>query len=159
MRLSRGSASLAALASSGQGWEGPLVMSKDRRTFKLLEGRFHHLSTTNDELINYFKPEDADRKYNSSEDYRDKVNRCKYKTTKCLKARRLDDSSHNFNSQSQSTYFSYKERINLRLPKLCIRKFSGDICGWLSFWNSFETDIHKNDSLDDVDKFNYLKTH
>ncbi|GFR20126.1 hypothetical protein TNCT_27271 [Trichonephila clavata] len=57
---------------------------------ELLEDKFLHLSTTDDELIKYFKPEDADKEFISSEDYRDKVIRCKYKTTKCLKARVLE---------------------------------------------------------------------
>ncbi|GFY62866.1 hypothetical protein TNIN_495431 [Trichonephila inaurata madagascariensis] len=37
---------------------------------ELLEGKFHLLSTTDDELIKNFKPEEADREFNSSEDYR-----------------------------------------------------------------------------------------
>ncbi|GFR32578.1 hypothetical protein TNCT_269311 [Trichonephila clavata] len=77
---------------------------------ELLEDKFLHLSTTDAELIKYFKPVDADKEFISSEDYRDKVIRCKYKTAKCLKARVLKDSSYVFNSQSQSTDFNYKER-------------------------------------------------
>lgn len=41
---------------------------------------------------------------------------------------------------------------------LNISNFSGNIAEWLSFWSRFETSVHKNDSLDLVDKFNLLKT-
>ena len=37
-----------------------------------------------------------------------------------------------------------------------LRKFGGDITLWSSFWDSFESSIHKNQDLTDIDKFNYL---
>ena len=44
-----------------------------------------------------------------------------------------------------------------RLPKLDLPKFDGDILEWQSFWDSFESAIHANESLSSVQKFNYLK--
>ena len=46
----------------------------------------------------------------------------------------------------------------MRLPKLELKKFYGDILKWQSFWDSFESTIHKNDSLHDIDKLNYLRS-
>ena len=45
----------------------------------------------------------------------------------------------------------------VKLPKLEVRKFSGKIQDWREFWGSFESAIHKNTSLSDVDKFTYLR--
>ena len=45
-----------------------------------------------------------------------------------------------------------------RLPKLTLRSFDGDITKWPSFWDSFESAIHGNEELSDIDKFNYLKS-
>ena len=45
----------------------------------------------------------------------------------------------------------------VKLPKLTIKKFSGDLTKWVTFWDSFESAIHLNRSLSDVDKFNYLR--
>lgn len=42
--------------------------------------------------------------------------------------------------------------------KLTIKRFNGDSTRWVTFWDSFESAIHKNPSLTDVDKFNYLKS-
>ena len=45
----------------------------------------------------------------------------------------------------------------VKLPKLEVRKFSGKIQDWRKFWDSFESAIHKNTSLSDVDKFTHLR--
>ena len=41
----------------------------------------------------------------------------------------------------------------VRLPKLTIRPFNGDLTAWTTFWDSFELSIHKNPSLSDIDRF------
>ena len=46
----------------------------------------------------------------------------------------------------------------VRLPKLELKKFYGDLLKWQSFWDSFESTIHKNDTLNDIDKLNYLRS-
>ena len=44
----------------------------------------------------------------------------------------------------------------VKLPKLSIKKFSGDLTKWVTFWDSFNSSIHTNPALSRVDKFNYL---
>lgn len=44
----------------------------------------------------------------------------------------------------------------VRLPKLDLQKFSGDLMTWTSFINLFDTTIHRNASLSAVMKFQYL---
>ena len=46
----------------------------------------------------------------------------------------------------------------MKLPKLVIRNFGGDITGWTTFWDSFESAIDQNPGLSEIDKFNYLKS-
>ena len=48
--------------------------------------------------------------------------------------------------------------VNAKLPKLTLRKFSGDPKSWQLFWDSFEAAVHNNSSLSKIDKFNYLKS-
>ena len=45
----------------------------------------------------------------------------------------------------------------MRLPKLEVQKFDGKLHKCQEFWDSFESAIHRNESLDDVDKFSYLR--
>ena len=50
------------------------------------------------------------------------------------------------------------ESGKVKLPKLELRKFDGDITHWTAFWDSFESAIHSNGSLSDIEKFNYLRS-
>ena len=48
--------------------------------------------------------------------------------------------------------------LSVRLPKLSIKPFNGDITQWTTFWDSFKSAIHENPALSDIDKFNYLRS-
>jgi hypothetical protein len=52
---------------------------------------------------------------------------------------------------------SISNNTKVRLPKLEVRKFSGKIQDWREFWDSFESAIHKNEGLSDIDKFTYRR--
>ena len=44
----------------------------------------------------------------------------------------------------------------VRLPKIELPKFSGNITAWPAFWDSYCSTIHNNDALSKIDKFKYL---
>ena len=46
----------------------------------------------------------------------------------------------------------------VKLPKLTIQPFKGDLTTWTTFWDSYKAAIHDNASLLDIDKFNYLQS-
>ena len=43
-----------------------------------------------------------------------------------------------------------------RLPKLTLPKLRGEITKFLGFWESFQSAVHNNSDLTEIDKFNYL---
>ena len=43
----------------------------------------------------------------------------------------------------------------VKLPKISLPHFRGDLLRWTAFWDSFESAVHSNDRLD---KFNYLRS-
>lgn len=45
----------------------------------------------------------------------------------------------------------------IRLPTIELPKFSGEVAEWLSFRDTFESLIHKNGTIDLIQKFHYLK--
>ena len=46
----------------------------------------------------------------------------------------------------------------IKLPKLSTESFNGEVTKWTTFWDSYDSAIHQNSSLNDVDKFNYLRS-
>ncbi|CAB4034798.1 G2 M phase-specific E3 ubiquitin- ligase, partial [Paramuricea clavata] len=44
----------------------------------------------------------------------------------------------------------------VRLPKLELKHFNGNIMEWTPFWDSYSSSIHENPNLSGIDKFNYL---
>ena len=49
-------------------------------------------------------------------------------------------------------------KTSVKLPKLVLRPFTGDLTQWFTFWDSFNAAVHTKIQLAKVDKFNYLKT-
>lgn len=47
---------------------------------------------------------------------------------------------------------------SVKLPKLDMHSFNGDKLKWHEFWDSFNTTVHRNKSIPDIQKFNYLKS-
>ena len=48
--------------------------------------------------------------------------------------------------------------VHARLPKLELKMFNGNPIDWSPFWDSFQSAVHMNQSLNAVDTFNYLKS-
>ena len=65
---------------------------------------------------------------------------------------------------SEDTGFSRPDTVpksespKVKLPKIDLKRFNGDLTHWTSFWESFESAVDKNSSLSNVDKFNYLNS-
>ena len=49
-----------------------------------------------------------------------------------------------------------ESHAGVKLPKINLPKFSGDITRFNQFWQSFECAVHKNDSVPIINKLNYL---
>ena len=73
---------------------------------------------------------------------------------------RTTEPEHNRERQSSQTQDQIvrSRECKVRLPELTLKKFDGDVTAWTSFWVSFESSIHLNTDLTDIDKFNYLRS-
>ena len=47
---------------------------------------------------------------------------------------------------------------NVKLPKLNIPPFNGELTAWTPFWESYQAAIHTNSGLSDTEKFSYLRS-
>ena len=46
----------------------------------------------------------------------------------------------------------------MKLPKIALPHFKGNPIYWIAFWDTYESAVHLNSALSDVDKFNYLQS-
>jgi hypothetical protein len=57
-----------------------------------------------------------------------------------------------------STGGSPAHSTRVKLPKLSLKKFNGDLTKWITFWDTFDSAVHRNSALSSIDKFNYLNS-
>ncbi|KII63665.1 hypothetical protein RF11_06201 [Thelohanellus kitauei] len=58
--------------------------------------------------------------------------------------------------QNGSSVNNKENSLRIKLRKLQIRHFVGNIIEWKSFWSIFDSNIHSNDLFTDKGKFAYL---
>ena len=75
-----------------------------------------------------------------------------------VKLQRCQTSKNESTVPLQSNPSVSTQPVNAKLPKLQIKKFTGDPKEWQSFWDSFSSAVHTNKALKNVDKLNYLKS-
>ena len=59
---------------------------------------------------------------------------------------------------SQNSHSGQQKVVRAKLPKLEVKKINGKLSEWQEFWDSFESAIHQNDGLSNVNKFSYLRS-
>ncbi|GFX30833.1 DUF1758 domain-containing protein [Trichonephila clavipes] len=125
--------------------------------------KFEPLTLVDQQMETCFKPEEFDGEFEIAEKYREKVLlrqfRAKIKINEFSKPLVTLPSLQTTLSQSQDEHFRNTDNIRIQVPKYITRFYGDDASKWLTFWNSFETAVHNNESLNKVDKFNYLKAH
>ncbi|GFX64673.1 integrase catalytic domain-containing protein [Trichonephila clavipes] len=130
-----------------------------------LISKFEELSTLDKEIENLIDIESLEEEIVTREEYRDKFIIWK------IRAERYVESVSN--TAIQNSVENHPQNITLPLnstvssvlsnqpclPKLTLESFSGkDISSFPSFWVRFKSAVHENSSLNDVDKFSYLKS-
>ena len=76
------------------------------------------------------------------------------------KLNQTDDKTSVKKSSSTSSVVSpaVSTTKEVKLPRIELKSFDGDILNWQTFWDQFESSVHSKTSLSDVDKFSYLKS-
>ena len=89
-----------------------------------------------------------------SEEFRARIHGALVKLQKCENSHGKQESPQG----SQGGSVPSSSSNGAKLPKLHIKRFAGDPKNWQTFWDSFSSAVHKNASLTNVDKFNYLRS-
>ena len=69
----------------------------------------------------------------------------------------VSDASMNDSFERSNASHSMTSHQTVRLPKLVIDKYDGEISQWQEFWSQYLAAIHSNEMLRNREKFSYLR--
>ncbi|KYN39212.1 hypothetical protein ALC56_06399 [Trachymyrmex septentrionalis] len=99
------------------------------------------------------------REIEHADEYAAKYHQAKFEVTGLIERQEAHESTLPAQSPSRRSYsalaMTQESMRTLKLPKIELRKFGGDIKDWLPFWGTFKK-IHVNPELAKEDKFHYL---
>ncbi|UYV83547.1 hypothetical protein LAZ67_23001438 [Cordylochernes scorpioides] len=123
---------------------------------------YEELRRVDEEIGKLIDIKDLEKDLKMVEEYREKAVAWKY----LLKKRSLVVAEGMQRETATATKKEYPGEIGrptltgmVKLPKLTMERFYGEISQWLNFWNAFDSSINRNEHLTKKDKFNYLKAY
>ena len=129
--------------------EGELFEIKAR--FEALKLKQDRLDVFNSTIWNELSEKDE----TTDKQFEDEVSKCSEYEIRFLT---LKERVTSLNENSSSNNKGYLQNVGtqLRLPKIELNKFDGDLKNWIGFWGQFSK-IHEDDTISLEDKFEYLK--
>ena len=154
-----------------------------RTAIEALQTKRDVLKTLDNQIIDVTEIEDMEQEILDTEDFNfhvdSTIGRYKEKleegnSTQRLVSEHTHSSSHPISVLNQNSNQNHQESSTEpiashsslapmssfyhKLPKLDLPRFNGDIMSWTTFWDSFNTTIHTNPSLTNIQKFSYLRS-
>ena len=147
-----------------------------------LVGKLKSLEDINEEILSSIDEEEMENERVETEDYLLEIRLCirdlesKYRATvEAIHSSSLNlehpvtghSSSETYGNRNNSTSGNEVSNTSLqststsqfhKLPKLTLPTLSGVILEWQTFWDCYESSIHNNISLSEVQKFFYMKS-
>ncbi|KAG5868469.1 hypothetical protein JTB14_035360 [Gonioctena quinquepunctata] len=102
--------------------------------------------------------QDAETEYETRLEYDDKAVTTMAKLERRMEKSKTIASIPQRIAQDHGNNEIVRQKSTVRLPKLELKHFNGDISAWPSFWEQFRTVVHENKELDAITKFNYLQS-
>ncbi|KAK5869223.1 hypothetical protein PBY51_010171 [Eleginops maclovinus] len=103
--------------------------------------------------------DDLETEIEASEEYKERVIMSRSRAQRTIKKMEEVNQSAAHPRVSDASGNSVPQRQSVKLPRLIIDKYNGDVSMWQEFWSQYETAIHENDALCKREKFTYLKTY
>lgn len=122
-----------------------------------LDEKLQTLKSLDTEIVELVPEEELDKEIEQADGYKHSIFRA---LTQIEKALHIASTSR---SMSSSTDMPKPIPVSasvhkVKLPKIVLPHFGGNLMKWPSFWDSYESAVHRNPDLSDVDKFNYLRS-
>ena len=118
-------------------------------------------------ILNLTAEEELDHKVQQADKTCKKVSLCIIKIQAALNgtrkktgtARELTDPPRPpLTTRSHDSSPEHHHACHVKLPKLSIKTFGGDLTKWTTFWDAFDAAVHSNPVLSNIERFNYLNS-
>ena len=132
----------------------PDTIAKDKiaRIIITLNDKLATLKSLDESILAAVEEPNIVTEVGESEEFRAQIHAALVRLQQC------QTSENECNEPLQSKPGVSTQAFNAKLPKLYIKKFTGNPKEWQSFWDSFSSAMHTNKALKNVDKFNYLRS-
>ncbi|XP_040076990.1 uncharacterized protein LOC120848986 [Ixodes scapularis] len=132
------------------------ALESDPMDSKTLESLRNRLLASNEELrkvTEEIEPliddNDLEEDYNTVADFEDEVARIISE----VRAQTTPQPPRSGGNKDNSSYLT-----GIKLPKLQLLQFQGELTEWQPFWEQFDVAVHRNTSLSEPEKFQYLRS-
>ena len=110
------------------------------------------LNETDDKILAILEPENIESNVSESMSIMEPVHGILAEITLKLENMRFKDSEQSFERGDNKI-------LDTKLPELEFPVFRGNLPEWQSCYDQFNISIHQNKTLNDIDRFNYLRRH
>lgn len=114
------------------------------------------LKTLDEDILKLIKDEEVENEIEQADFLTERIHKMVVDIDLALSKQRNVTASQNSSSESYTNSPSLANQT--KLPKLQMKRFNGKITDWQPFIDSFDSAVHTNSSLNEIDKFNYLKS-
>ena len=139
----------------------PEVAPDDEEQIELLrislKGKLSVLEDLDKSILELVEEGNIDKEIEESEGITDEIHLNLLKLDSLLKELRTPSQSSDLSPVSTSSQATGSTSHSTKLPKLVLKKFSGDPKTWQEWWDSFKVAVHEN-GISDVEKFNHLRS-
>ena len=130
--------------------------------YEQLENKMQLLQGMDSEIVTLCNLDDVEGEIDESESVLAKILEYKGRVSAVIKLPRTTSgilaTAETVSTSAPIVSGSSLPAVNTRLPKLVLPKFRGNVTAWISFWDAFKAAVHDNDSINKIDKFNYLNS-
>ena len=121
-----------------------------------LKGNLSVLEDLDKSILELVEEGNIDKEIEESEGIKDEIHLNLLKLDSLLKELKTPSQPSEPSAVSTSPQATGSTSHSTKLPKLVLKKFSGDSKTWQEWWDSFKVAVHEN-GISDVEKFNHLR--
>ena len=139
----------------------PEIAPHDEEQIELLrislKGKLSVLEDLDKSILELVEEGNIDKEIEESEGIKDEIHLNLLKLDSLLREGKTPSQPSEPSPVSTSSQVTGSTSHSTKLPKLVLKKFSGDPKTWQEWWDSFKVAVHEN-GISDVEKFNHLRS-